>query len=214
MFGLSSTLHPELDIAMDRRKATGELVHEYFDRYGPATLKDVMWWSALSGTAIMTAMTESAREWVEVHGPWCDAPMYMYRDRLDEFDAAGRRERMTGLNLLAHEDVALKAYYESRRRYLGDLPARRAFNQIGEVLPTILLDGRVVGTWRWDDTKRRVTSSIARGYGSPELRRQVTKRRDPLTDALAAGRTERPRVTVSDFVRTGGSLRAPRQPEC
>jgi hypothetical protein len=186
-FALTEALYPGLDMAMDRGKATGELVREYFDRYGPATMRDVMWWSALSRAAVATAMAESVREWVEVRTSWCDSPMYMYRDRLSQFDEAGASARTTGVNFLAHEDVALKAYFESRRRYLGTLPARRAFNQIGEVLPTLLFDGQVVGTWAWDNVDRRVTTSIVRGYGSPTLSRQVAKRRDVLTEVLRAG---------------------------
>lgn len=190
MFGLTKALYPELDMTVDRAKATGELVREYFERYGPATLKDVMWWSALSRTAVVTALAESGRDWVEMRTEWCDAPLYMYRDRLAEFEASEQQERVTGLNFLAHEDVALKAYFESRRRYLGALPAQRAFNQIGEVLPTIVQDGQVVGTWSWDVAKRRVTTSIARGYGSAELSREVPRHRERLTEALRAGWVE------------------------
>ncbi|MFE0020350.1 DNA glycosylase AlkZ-like family protein [Amycolatopsis sp. NPDC059021] len=193
-FGLTATLYPELDTTMDRRKATRELVLAYFDRYGPATLKDVMWWSALSRSAVTSAMAESGREWVEVYAPWCDAPMYLYRDRLDAFRAAPAEERTTGVNFLAHEDVALKAYFESRRRYLGALPARRAFNQIGEVLPTIVAGGQVVGTWAWDEAGHKVTTSLARGYSTPELQGALTKQRRQLTTVLATGRAEHPRA--------------------
>ncbi|WP_344829589.1 DNA glycosylase AlkZ-like family protein [Nonomuraea dietziae] len=79
----------------------------------------------------------------------------MSAQRFAEFTVADDADCATGVNLLAHEDVALKAYFETRRRYLGDLPAAAAFNQIGEVLPTILLNGRVVGTWTWDPTAKR-----------------------------------------------------------
>ena len=41
------------------------------------------------------------------------------------------------MHFLAHEDVALKAYAETRVRYLGAVPEQEAFNQIGEALPAI-----------------------------------------------------------------------------
>jgi hypothetical protein len=113
--------------------------------------------------------------------------MYMYQDRLEEFRGRALEQGPSGLHFLAHEDVALKAYFESRRRYLGELPVRRAFNQIGEVLPTVALDGQVIGTWAWDPRARRALFSIARGYGSPELRRLVRRRAGALSEALRRG---------------------------
>lgn len=75
-------------------------------------------WSGLSRAAIITAMRESTLEFVAVRAPWCAEPMYMYRDRFEEFQRTATVQRYSGLNFLAHEDVALKAYFETRRRYL------------------------------------------------------------------------------------------------
>jgi Winged helix DNA-binding domain len=187
-FALTRRSYPGLDMAMDRGKATGELVCAYFDRYGPASLRDVMWWSGLSRSAITIALNESGRDVVAVHASWCESPMYIYQDRLEEFRGRALEQGPSGLHFLAHEDVALKAYLESRRRYLGELPARRAFNQIGEALPTVALDGQVIGTWAWDPRARRALLSIARGYGSPELRRLLVRRQaGALSAALRRG---------------------------
>ena len=183
-FGLTVKLHPGLDMSMDSSKAAGELMREYFDRYGPASLRDAMWWSGLSRSAITTAMNESARRFVAVHAPWCQSPLYMYDDRNDEFQDAVSRPQAPTLNFLAHEDVALKAYFESRVRYLGRLPPRRVFNQIGEVLPTIMYRGQIIGTWAWDASKVAVAYSIIRGYGSPELSKEVRRQAQTLSETL------------------------------
>ncbi|MGQ0774838.1 MAG: DNA glycosylase AlkZ-like family protein [Pseudonocardiales bacterium] len=186
-FGLTTRLYPGLDTSMDRSDATSELIHEYFDRYGPASLRDVVWWSGLSRSAIITAMNESTRHFVAVHTPWCQSLLYMYGDQYDQF----RDTRDTFLqppapvlNFLAHEDVALKAYFESRSRYLGKLPPRLAFNQIGEVLPTIVYGGQVVGTWAWDPKKMAVTYSIIHGHNSPGLGAQAMFQANTLSETL------------------------------
>jgi hypothetical protein len=183
-FGLTAKLYPGLDMSMDSSKAAGELVREYFDRYGPASLRDATWWSGLPRLAITTAMSESARRFVAVHTLWCQSPLYMYDDRHDEFQDMVSHPRVPALNFLAHEDVALKAYFESRGRYLGRLPPRRAFNQIGEVLPTIMHRGQVIGTWAWDVSKMAVTYSIMRGYGSPELSKEARNQANTLSQTL------------------------------
>lgn len=177
-FALTSGLHPGLDTRMDtrmdRRKATGGLVRAYFDRYGPASVKDATWWSGLGGRDITAAMSESGREWVALRTPWSPAPTFMYRDRWEEFHDARSGAGPTGLNFPAHEDVALKAYFEARRRHLGHVPAGNAFNRIGEVLPTVLWHGQVVGTWFWDAREQAVGCRIARGVGAP---RQLIRER-------------------------------------
>ena len=55
----------------------------------------------------------------------------------------------TGVQFLAHEDTALKPYSQTRSRHLGG-PPQRAFNQIGEALPTVIIDGMVAGSRSWD----------------------------------------------------------------
>jgi hypothetical protein len=48
-------------------------------------------------------------------------------DRFTEFIRAAPRQ--TGVSFLAHEDVALKASFETRARYLGSLAASKAFGR-------------------------------------------------------------------------------------
>jgi hypothetical protein len=188
-FALTKQAYPEADFSLDRHDATAVLIETYFDRYGPASLVDAVWWSALSRAAVTAALAASAREVVTVTTSWSDQPQYMFADRLEEFLAAGPDTRHSGVNFLAHEDVALKAYFETRPRYLGDLPAQRAFNQIGEVLPTILHHGQVIGTWGWDGVGRRVTTGMVTGRTSPEIRSTVRTRADQLTRVLRFGWT-------------------------
>lgn len=186
-FVLPKRAYPGADLSLDRHHATALLVETYFDRYGPASLADAVWWSALSRAAVTAALAAGTREVVAVTTSWSDQPQYMFADRLEEFLAVEPDAHHSGVNLLAHEDVALKAYFETRPRYLGDLPARRAFNQIGEALPTVLHDGRVVGVWAWDGARSRVTARVAAGRTTPEIRRAVRTRADQLTRVLRSG---------------------------
>ncbi len=194
-FAITDRLHPGLDLSLDRDTATRGLIDAYFDRYGPATVKDAMWWSGLSKNAISTAMAESGGEWVCVRAPWTPSPMYMYRHRWDEYQASSPGQRASGLNFLAHEDVALKAYFETRGRYLGSLPARRVFNQIGEAVPTILHDGQVVGTWSWQPGKT-VAHSLVQGITTPGQRQTIAAHATTVGDALRLGWSNTPRTSA------------------
>jgi hypothetical protein len=90
----------------------------------------------------------------------------------------------TGVQLLAHEDTALKAYHQTRARYLAGVPQRRAFNQIGEALPTVIINGRVAGTWSWDARTRSIRTRLIPGKATTAERSQVRARAATLTQAL------------------------------
>ncbi|KPM50380.1 hypothetical protein ACG83_40315 [Frankia sp. R43] len=190
MFGLTSQLHPGLDLDLDPRTATRTLLQAYFDRYGPATLRDATWWSALSGTAVLDALDDPRMALLEVATPWSPSPAYMPAARWEQFTAADSDTHTTGLQLLAHEDVALKAYAETRTRYLGGLAPRKAFNQIGEALPTVILHGQVCGTWMWEPASRTVVATLFPGQTATTIR-QATAAAEQLTEALRAGWRQR-----------------------
>jgi hypothetical protein len=51
--------------------------------------------------------------------------------------------------MLAYEDPAVKAYFETRSRYLGGVPADHLFWYAGESLACVWIDGQLAATWRW-----------------------------------------------------------------
>lgn len=158
-FALITVVHPTFDPDADRKSSTNMLVHHYFDRYGPATIKDAMWWSGLSRSAITEAILLGNDGWVRLGSSWSDSPLYMLKKNLELFEREFSGNQFI-LNFLAHEDVALKAYFETRKRYLGNLKDRYIFNQIGEVLPSIIHDGKIVGKWSWNKKTMRIESDL------------------------------------------------------
>ncbi|REF00731.1 DNA glycosylase AlkZ-like family protein [Thermomonospora umbrina] len=193
VFDLTAGAYPALDLTMDRREAVAALIGAYFDRYGPSTIRDAMWWSGLSAADITTALRSLDRELVQVTTPWAEDPCWMFTDRLTEYRAGA--EPGTGIALLAHEDTALKAYFQTRTRYLAGQPQRRAFNQIGEALPTIIVNGTVAGTWSWHPPTRRVQLDI-QPHLTAAQRRRATAHADALTDTLRRAWTPHPPRTA------------------
>ncbi|MEY9894835.1 hypothetical protein ABIA31_008523 [Catenulispora sp. MAP5-51] len=186
-FGLTSVAYPGVDLHQPREHATAVLIGAYFDRYGPASIRDAMWWSALPASAITQALADTGRELLALTTPWTDDPVYMFRDRFEQFTESAVQRPSERISFLAHEDVALKAYNQTRSRYLGDLPERAVFNQIGEVLPTVMIDGRLVGTWSWNKAARRVEPALVRGRTSPQQRNLVRARAEMLSGTLLRG---------------------------
>lgn len=154
-------------IHLDEAKAVEQLVIEYFSRYGPATLRDASWWSGLAQRTIASVLDR--HDAITLNTVWSAKPCYMFQEQYADaqsWDHSGPSR----VAFLAHEDVALKAYFETRDRYLRGLLQRRVFNQIGEVLPTVVRDGIVVGLWQWDADTRRVRYRQFAGLGTVDDR--------------------------------------------
>jgi hypothetical protein len=183
-FALMSAAYPTLNMCLTREQAVTELVTAYFDRYGPATVRDATWWSGLPATDITAALLASGRSLIALGSPWSEEPCLMFADQLEESTS---NEVTTGVQLLAHEDTALKAYFQTRDRYLGGLPSRRAFNQIGEVLPSVIVDGMLAGTWSWNISTASVEVDLIASKVSAPVRRQVKARAAALTETLRSG---------------------------
>jgi hypothetical protein len=199
-FALTSVAYPTLNVSLTRQQAVTQLVTAYFERYGPATVRDAAWWSGLSATDITAALLACARHVIAVATPWSDDPCLMFADQLEE--STGNEAIATGVQFLAHEDTALKAYFQTRGRYLRGLPQQRAFNQIGEALPCVIVDGLVAGTWSWNARTASVDVDLIPGKTTAPVRRQVKARAAALTETLRLAWAPRqpPRRVIGDHV--------------
>jgi hypothetical protein len=125
--------------ALTRDEALAELAGRYFTSHGPATLQDFIWWSGL--------LTTDAR-----------AALEMVRPQLMEESIAGQtywlassppatKEDLPAAHLLPSFDEYLVAY---RDRSAALRPEHAKLHNSGNGIfnPTMIIDGRVVGTWK------------------------------------------------------------------
>jgi hypothetical protein len=122
--------------------ALAELARRYFTAFSPATGADFTTWSGLPSTR----------------------PIELIRDELRRADVDGRAgyrlgevAPARGLRLLPAFDNYLVGY-RNRSAHLEPGLHDRVY-QGGWILPTVILDGRVIGTWSLDRAKGHVTVS-------------------------------------------------------
>ena len=132
-----------LGMRLPGEEAYAELTRRYLNAYGPATLEDQAAWSGLPLSKTRAAWQRIAGELlgVEIFG----SPAWMLKTRaawLDELSAHAPIVR-----LLPRYDIYLLGY---RNRDLAVAPqyAKRINAGGGIVHPTVLVDGRVSGTWK------------------------------------------------------------------
>jgi hypothetical protein len=206
-FALTSAAYPTLNLSLTREQAVTELITAYFERYGPATLRDATWWSGLPAADITAALLACGRPIISVATPWSADPCLMFADHLTE--STDNEAVTTGVQFLAHEDTALKAYFQTRSRYLGSVPQHRAFNQIGEVLPCVIVDGLVAGTWSWNTRTASIDVDMIPGQAPAPIRRQVKTRAAALTETLRSAWAPLPRRGALSATKRRSSQRSP-----
>jgi hypothetical protein len=87
-------------------------------------------------------------------------------DRLQQTPSTGSLV----VNVLAADDPFVVAYRASRGRYFSDPSHQRQVFSHGRVArPTILVDGRIAGTWQWQSDPKSGASTIRwRWLSEPE----------------------------------------------
>ena len=138
----------------DRDEALVELARRYLTSHGPATVKDMSWWSGLTMTDIRKALAMLGDEVgsEEVDG-------------LSFWSVSAERGRsapaVRGADLLQTYDELVVGYTESRfhGETAGEL-ARVAWSNPTFPSGVVLLNGRVGGHWRRTAEPKRISAAI------------------------------------------------------
>lgn len=123
---------------MARDEALAELARRYFTSHGPATVRDFVWWSGLR-TADAAAALDMARSHLVQEVMDGDAFWGPSKERA----APGRAPAASMLPPFDEYIVA----YKNRTAVLDPLHSKAAQPGNGVFSPTIVLNGKVVGTW-------------------------------------------------------------------
>lgn len=148
---------------IDEADAQHELLTHYFRRFGPASIRDACWWSGLSRGTVSHHLEAMGNRYAVYDAPWSASKLYGYAgqgatsDRNAATDLVDSDRRYT---FLGHEDPILKAYFETRARYVGEANYARLYNQIGEARPAVVVNGHIVGVWHWDRAAQTVLTEM------------------------------------------------------
>ncbi len=138
--------------SMDRDKALAELTNRYFTSHGPATIKDFSWWSGLKlsdvrhGLALVGDKVQSRR---------VDDVEYWFTADADWDARASRR-----LHLLPNYDEYVVGYVD-RGAYWHESHTDADMSRSNPLFNhTVVIDGRIRGTWARKLKKNDVEVSI------------------------------------------------------
>lgn len=135
---------PNLPKANPTKNGMDELIDWYFETQGPADLDDLAWWSGFNKVLIKKSFEKANLIEVEIGTPgrisYCTPSLLK---TLTESDC----QPLEGIKLLPYEDPYLKGH-KNRGFILSGVPEAAVYER-GEARPTICVDGKVVGLWRF-----------------------------------------------------------------
>jgi len=123
------------------------LARRYFQSHGPATLKDFAWWSGLKIVDARAALSEVSDS---LDSMIFDGSEYWYQQGLNGTSRAS-------VLLLPGFDEYMLGYTDRSAALALEHSEKIVPGKNGMFLPTIVVDGRVVGTW-----KRTITPKLVR----------------------------------------------------
>jgi Winged helix DNA-binding domain len=129
--------------AREREESLRELALRYFRSHGPATARDLAWWTQLLATDVRAAI-ESARDELEE----LDVDGVVYLQAADAPATRGEEDGAPATLALPGFDELLLGYRERAASLEAEWAERVVPGKNGLFLPTIVDDGHVLGTWR------------------------------------------------------------------
>jgi hypothetical protein len=156
LFGVVRHHFKDLELnGLSRAEAVVEVVRRHIDAFGPVALEDIAWWSSLGKIEILAAISILKDSISEIYVTDFPEKLYMNSDDVCKFTKYDKVTSRT-IRFLAWEDSSLKAYNDTRSRYVSHANYPILFNQIGEARAAILLDSKVIGVWTWDQKAQAV----------------------------------------------------------
>ena len=141
---------------LSRDEALAKLTQRYFASHGPATLQDFVWWSGLT--------VADARHGVEL------VDRNLRQELIDE--KVHLSPRVLKAPKPMHSAHLLPAYDEYTVAYKDRQSIKPSITSWGLLGPIVILDGRVVGTWK--RTNDKVDMNVPPDLKEPE-RSAITK---------------------------------------
>jgi uncharacterized protein YcaQ len=148
---------PTVDVdAVSEADAQQQLLVQYLRGYGPATPQDFSLWSGLTAGDAQRAIERASPLLTRVTVEGSKRCFLLLKDDVRTLESIDLAEKAP-LRLLPRFDSLLLGH-KDRVRIIHETHRSRVFKpRVGDVAATILVNGRIVGTWRPKRTKKTLT---------------------------------------------------------
>jgi hypothetical protein len=144
---------PDLDLnEAEEVEARSLLAHHYLCSFGPATENDIAWWMGIGKNQARATLNSIQDQTEQITIPDLDGSFILLKSDEKRLKNMKTQETQT-VNLLPSLDPYLMGY-KDRERYLSPEHREYVFDRGGNATTTILLDGRIVGVWDFEEAEK------------------------------------------------------------
>lgn len=144
-YTLLKEVYPKLNLdSVEKEKARTTLVRQYIRAFGPVTQEDIAWWMGFNKAAIKETLAMMENDLLHIELNTLADEYLMLKHDFRQFLKFKPPENHS-LILLPFEDPYTKGYRLRDRLVDKELESKVYVG--GGVLPTILLNGKIVGIW-------------------------------------------------------------------
>ncbi|MBU7046151.1 MAG: AlkZ family DNA glycosylase [Theionarchaea archaeon] len=140
---------PEISLSsINEEKAKETLVTQYLASFGPATETDVSWWTGWTKTETKRILEDLQGQILRVDVEDIENDFMILKSQENTLNTLNPQQCVTLLPLL---DPYIMGY-KNRERYLNPEYTDLVFDRSGNATSTILLNGRIIGIWDFEET--------------------------------------------------------------
>jgi hypothetical protein len=189
-FVLTSSLLPEADpFNLRMEEACAQLAAQYFRAEAPARVKDFAWWAGINVTDAIKGASEVKPHLVPIIVDGTKDEFLISESDVDAF--LGFKPPEAAINFIPYRDTYLKGQREVVDRFVPSEHADKPFSRwkgklINDPLATIILNGRVVGVWEWNEDAEEVDLLLFDSSIPKSVDKAIHKRAGELANFIRA----------------------------
>lgn len=143
---------PGIDLnEVDEAEAKKSMVKQYVASFGPVTVTDVSWWTGFTKTEVKHILKDLRNDMISLEISGLEGEYILLASDMKRLESTSAPEEPL-INFMPLLDPYLMGYKE-RKRYLVPELQTKIFDRSGNATSTILMDGRIVGVWDFDEEK-------------------------------------------------------------
>ncbi len=170
-----------------------ELARLYIKSYGPVTADDVAWWMDESKPVVSRLLDSLSNEIAKITIEGLNQDFFVHGQDSDLLEAS---QRNAIVRFLPYEDPYLKGFKVRDRLVPPNLEKR--IYPMGNVVPSVVLDGRIVGSWSVAQEPRLIHVRVRPLVRVPSKAEPVIRKEGRgLMEFLAGGRSLRYRLSFA-----------------
>jgi hypothetical protein len=180
--------YPNLDLdSITSEEAKASLLQRYIRSFGPVAKEDIMWWTGFTKAELERALSTIEDQLSLVNISGLNRDYWMLRTDYGRFRRF-RPLKGKSVILLPYEDPYTKGY--KARDRLVDPDHEREVYPGGEVQPTILSAGKIVGTWTRGLSESRFVRLMFFEKPDRAVEREATKRAKEMAKLISRREAE------------------------